>query len=113
MSQDYAQLKKFFTASVNPKGTTACQGSGVVNPANPINSNDMGWCYSNYNFAIMRVLLPKVAGYSEDVNQLSRPLTLANQYFGGLVWSGGRPPHAGCAVPQLQHHGRWRCEGCA
>lgn len=80
VSQDYAQLKKFFTASVNPRGATTCQGSGVVNPANPINMTDMGWCYSNYNFAIMRVLLPKVAGYAEDINLLTRPVTLANQY---------------------------------
>ncbi|MGH6647017.1 serine hydrolase domain-containing protein [Aquabacterium sp.] len=80
VSQDYAQLKKFFTASVNPKGSTSCQKSDVVNPMNPINTTDMGWCYSNYNFAIMRVLLPKVAGFAEDANQGSRPQTLANQY---------------------------------
>jgi CubicO group peptidase (beta-lactamase class C family) len=80
VTQDYAKLKSFFTQSVNANASTACQGSGVVNPANPINPNNMGWCYSNYNFAIMRVLLPKVAGYAEDANQGTRPQTLANQY---------------------------------
>lgn len=80
VTQDYAQLRKFFTASVNVRGATTCQGADVVNPANPINSKNMDWCYSNYNFAIMRVLLPKVAGHAEDANPLTRPATLANQY---------------------------------
>jgi CubicO group peptidase (beta-lactamase class C family) len=80
VSMDYAKLKSFFTASTNPNANTMCQGSGVINPANPVNVNNQGWCYSNYNFAIMRVLLPKVAGYAEDANQATRPTTLANQY---------------------------------
>lgn len=80
VSMDYAQLKSFFTQSTNANANTACQGSGVVNPANPVNVNNQGWCYSNYNFAIMRVLLPKVAGFAEDPNQATRPTTLANQY---------------------------------
>jgi CubicO group peptidase (beta-lactamase class C family) len=80
VSMDYAQLKKFFTQSVNTMANTSCQPSSVVNPANPVNVSNQGWCYSNYNFAIMRVLLPKVAGYVEDANQATRPTTLANQY---------------------------------
>lgn len=80
VSMDYAKLKSFFTQAVNTNANTMCQGSGVVNPANPINVNNQGWCYSNYNFAIMRVLLPKVAGFAEDPNQGTRPQTLANQY---------------------------------
>lgn len=80
VSMDYAQLKKFFTQSTNAMANTSCQGSGVKNPANPVNVNDQSWCYSNYNFAIMRVLLPKVAGFAEDPNQATRPQTLANQY---------------------------------
>ncbi|MFT3859482.1 MAG: serine hydrolase [Aquabacterium sp.] len=77
---DYAKLKSFFTQSVNSQATTMCQGSDVINPSNPVNVNDQTWCYSNYNTAIMRVLLPKVAGYAEDANQATRPMTLANQY---------------------------------
>lgn len=80
VSMDYAQLKKFFTQSTNAMANTSCQGSGVKNPANAVNVNDQSWCYSNYNFAIMRVLLPKVAGFAEDPNQATRPTTLANQY---------------------------------
>ncbi|MGQ0599717.1 serine hydrolase domain-containing protein [Aquabacterium sp.] len=80
VSMDYAQLKKFFTQSTNAMANTSCQGSGVINPANPVNVNNQSWCYSNYNFAIMRVLLPKVAGFAEDANQATRPQTLANQY---------------------------------
>lgn len=80
VSMDYAKLKSFFSQAVNTNANTMCQGSGVVNPANPINVNNQGWCYSNYNFAIMRVLMPKVAGFAEDANQATRPQTLANQY---------------------------------
>ncbi|RZI83715.1 MAG: class A beta-lactamase-related serine hydrolase [Rubrivivax sp.] len=80
VSQDYAKLKSFFTQSVNAAANTMCQGSGVVNPSNPINVNNQSWCYSNYNFAIMRILMPKVAGFAEDANLATRPQTLANQY---------------------------------
>ena len=77
---DYAKLKSFFTQNVNTQANTMCQGSNVINPANPVNVNNQNPCYSNYNTAIMRVLLPKVAGYAEDGNQATRPMTLANQY---------------------------------
>jgi len=52
----------------------------VMNPSNPINPNDTSACYSNYNFAILRILLPKVAGLAEDSNEGTRPKTLADQY---------------------------------
>ncbi|HEU0173512.1 MAG TPA: serine hydrolase domain-containing protein [Blastocatellia bacterium] len=80
VTQDYAQLKKFFTQPVSASASTMCQPSDVINPSNPINPNNLSGCYSNYNFAIFRILLPKVAGFPEDSNQLTRPLTLANQY---------------------------------
>lgn len=80
VSMDYTQLKKFFTQSVNVNGNTSCQPSSVVNPANPVNVNNQAWCYSNYNFAIMRVLLPRVAGFAEDANLATRAQTLTNQY---------------------------------
>ncbi|MGC4061127.1 MAG: serine hydrolase domain-containing protein [Aquabacterium sp.] len=80
VSMDYSHLKTFFTQNPNVNANTMCQGSDVINPANPVNVNNQSWCYSNYNFAIMRVLLPKVAGFAEDANQATRPTTLANQY---------------------------------
>ena len=80
IDMDYETLKKFFTQSVDATASTACQGSDVKNPANPVNPSDLGRCYSNYNFAIMRVLLPKVAGFAEDPNVSTRPATLAGQY---------------------------------
>lgn len=72
---DYAQLKTFFTQGVNSNASTMCG----VNPSNPISGNKE-WCYSNYNFAIMQILLPKVAGFVEDPNQATRPQTLTDQY---------------------------------
>ena len=80
VSQEYASLKTFFTQGVSKSTTTMCQPAENKNPSNPINPNDMSRCYSNYNFAIFRILLPKVAGLAEDSNPLTRPQTLANQY---------------------------------
>jgi CubicO group peptidase (beta-lactamase class C family) len=76
----YAQLKKFFTQKTSTSSTTGCTGPGVKNPSDPVNPNDMSRCYSNYNFGILRVLLPKLAGFAEDPNQATRPQTLADQY---------------------------------
>jgi CubicO group peptidase (beta-lactamase class C family) len=86
VANDYATLKQFYEQSVSNSSSTACDpkdsngnlvsvalGQGFV-PTN------MGWCYSNFNFSIMRILLPKVAGFPEDSNQSTRPQTLANQY---------------------------------
>jgi CubicO group peptidase (beta-lactamase class C family) len=93
---DYDTLRKFFTQPVSKSSTTTCQPSTVERPANPINPNPGNAadrncadllpglpcrCYSNYNFDIMRILLPKVAGFAEDSNQVTRPQTLANQYI--------------------------------
>lgn len=80
VNQDYAALKAFFTQSVSNSTTTTCQPSGVINPSNPINPNSVSYCYSNYNFAIFRILLPKVAGFAEDSSASTRPQTLADQY---------------------------------
>lgn len=80
VSQDYAKLKSYFTQSVSNNPGTSCTGPSVVNPGNSINPKDLTWCYSNYNFAIFRILLPKVAGFAEDSNPATRPATLANQY---------------------------------
>lgn len=35
-------------------------------PAGGFNAADKGWVYSNYNFSIFRVLLPRVAGFVDD-----------------------------------------------
>jgi CubicO group peptidase (beta-lactamase class C family) len=78
VSMDYAQLKKFFTQTVDRTKNTSCQPSSVVNPANPINANNQGRCYSNYNFAIFRVLLPWIDGFTDD--PAHRAEKLANAY---------------------------------
>ena len=80
VSLDYAKLKSFFSQAVNVNANIACQNSSVVNPANPINPNNINPCYSNYNFAIMRVLLPRVAGIAQEPNLAIRPQALASQY---------------------------------
>ncbi|MFN2596744.1 MAG: serine hydrolase domain-containing protein [Pyrinomonadaceae bacterium] len=80
VEQDYATLKELFEQPVSGSATTTCQGSDVKNVSHPINPNDQTYCYSNYNFAIFRVLLPKVAGLAEDGNPATRPQTLADQY---------------------------------
>jgi CubicO group peptidase (beta-lactamase class C family) len=78
-SQDYATLKKFFTQPVDPTKNTPCQGAGVTDPPNPINTQDFSPCYSNYNFSIFRVLLPMIDGFVDD--PANRAAKLAAAYI--------------------------------
>jgi CubicO group peptidase (beta-lactamase class C family) len=66
VNQEYDNLKKFFTQKVDKSKNTKCTPSSVVNPADPINPNDKSPCYSNYNFAIFRILLPMIDGFVDD-----------------------------------------------
>lgn len=85
---DYAALKSFFTQSVSRSTSTGCdptdaQGNFLqVTRGQGINPNNKSSCYSNYNFAIFRVLLPRVAGFPEDPNPQTRAKTFADQYTG-------------------------------
>lgn len=82
VSMTYAQLKSFYTQSLNASASTACpSGANATAPitVDPINPNNTGYCYSNYNFGILRILLPKVAGYAEAPVG-TRPQTLADQF---------------------------------
>jgi CubicO group peptidase (beta-lactamase class C family) len=63
-SQDYGVLKTFFTGPLGP--TT-------------INPNDKSYAYSNYNFAIFRVLLPMIDGFVDD--PANRAAKLAAAYI--------------------------------
>ena len=91
----YATLRRFFSQDVSNSSTTSCQPSTVEQPSDPINPNPGNpqdkncgdpmpgvpcRCYSNYNFDIFRILLPKVAGFPEDPNPFTRPQTFADQY---------------------------------
>ena len=83
---DYAALKSFFTQNVSTATSTPCdpkdrQGNYIQVPRGQgIIPNNHDPCYSNYNFAIFRVLLPRVAGFPEDPNSQTRPQTFADQY---------------------------------
>ncbi|MDN5768096.1 MAG: serine hydrolase, partial [Humibacillus sp.] len=81
VEQSYSTLKTFFTQHVDPTKNTSCQGSAVnavVDPINPNATDNAKSCYSNYNFAIFRILLPFVAGFDDD--PLDRPARLAARY---------------------------------
>ena len=78
--QPYERLRAFFTRGVDGNSTTRCAGARVSDPPNAITPGDVGRCYSNYNFAILRLLLPRVAGFAEDADPGTRPRTLADQY---------------------------------
>jgi CubicO group peptidase (beta-lactamase class C family) len=86
VANDYATLKKFYTQSVSNSSTSACDakdsnGNFISAPMGQgFTPGNMDPCYSNFNFSIMRILLPKVAGFAEDSNQSTRPQTLADQY---------------------------------
>ncbi len=81
VKQDYATVKSFFTQSVDLTAKQTCKGSTVNNPPNPINPGDKTRCYSNYNFAILRILLPKVAGFAETPFEVARPSLYASEYI--------------------------------
>ena len=76
--QQYDPVKKLFSQPVSI-AAQICPGAGSRLPQNAITMNKQP-CYSNYNFAIFRILLPKVAGFPEDPNPATRPQTLADEY---------------------------------
>jgi CubicO group peptidase (beta-lactamase class C family) len=86
VSQEYISLKTFFSQPVSDVATTLCHNGKAGKDAtksffnDPINPNNLERCYSNYNFSIFRILLPRVAGLPEDPNLVTQPKTLANQY---------------------------------
>jgi CubicO group peptidase (beta-lactamase class C family) len=86
--QNLEGLRQFFTRPFNPNSTTKC-GDPVLDPNDAFAPNVVvpekwtaprleltkEWCYSNYNFSILRVLLPMIEG-PEGTDEAS----LANQY---------------------------------
>nr|ACX33957.1 putative beta-lactamase [uncultured prokaryote EC6] len=79
---DYAKLKTFFTQKVNPNAPTNCNLPSVIDPKDAIVSDPVDrtkYCYSNYNFAIFRILLPMVEGF-QDTDPAQRAERLAAKY---------------------------------
>src|SRR5262249_1780025 len=66
-AMDYDALKKFFTKPVF-SGNGSCPGTSVrtIDGVNPAIVTDRTPCYSNFNFALFRVLLPRIVGYAGD-----------------------------------------------
>lgn len=64
----YERLKSFFTRPVDVASTTSCGGVGVVDPASPVTPNNLAFCYSNYNAALLTILLPKVSGLPDTTD---------------------------------------------
>jgi CubicO group peptidase (beta-lactamase class C family) len=79
VSQDYASLKTFFTQKVDTTKNSVCTGPATINPPNPFNTIDRSPCYSNWNFAIFRVLLPVIDGFVD--NPANRAAVLAATYI--------------------------------
>jgi len=87
--QDYESVKEFFTQKVDLTKNTQCTGPEGPNqpaPADPINPNLMDPsnpklkknCYSNWNFAVFRILLPMIDGFVDD--SANRAAKLAAAY---------------------------------
>jgi CubicO group peptidase (beta-lactamase class C family) len=74
--QDFNSLKTFYMQQLpNPNAAPTCPGSSATLPIpNPIVSNKAP-CYSNANFGIMRLVLPRFAGSASNDAQ-----TLADKY---------------------------------
>jgi CubicO group peptidase (beta-lactamase class C family) len=108
VAMTYAKLQSFFQQNVDNASTSPCNGPATVDPPNAVTPANMGFCYSNYNTGVMRILLPSVAGSPADSDAATRPQTLADQYeqlvkqnvFDRVGQSGpgcrppGFPPHA-------------------
>ncbi len=80
VDQTYGALQSFYTQSVDPKGGQTCQTSDKKDVSNPINPKNHDWCYSNYNFAILRLILPKLAGLQEPALPMFKGPILAQEY---------------------------------
>lgn len=76
----YERLKAFYTQPVDPNSSTPCTRFSGPQPELEITPSDLDFCYSNFNAAILMVLLPKLAGLEEDPNLDTRPTTLGSQY---------------------------------
>jgi len=55
-----ARLQTFFSQSVDLDSTVECRGFQDVQDASPISPGNLDYCYSNFNAAILGVLLPNV-----------------------------------------------------
>ncbi len=76
----YQDLKAFFTQPVDPRSTTPCGGLSVINPKNPVTPDNLDFCYSNFNAAILTILLPRAVGLREESNPEKRALASERQY---------------------------------
>ncbi|MEM7665504.1 MAG: serine hydrolase domain-containing protein [Pseudomonadota bacterium] len=76
----HARLKAFFEQPVDPDTTIACKDP--IDEAQParIVPSDLGFCYSNFNAAILIALLPKLAGFQDEMDAEARPRVLAQRY---------------------------------
>ncbi len=81
--QDFAGLQAFFTQSISNPGapyfcpgppSASTPGNTTINLPNPIITNKTP-CYTDTNFGIMRLLLPRFNGETSN-----DPMTLANDY---------------------------------
>lgn len=80
---DYARLETFFEQGVDNTWNAGCTGPNVQNPPNAVNPAMQGaatTCYSNYNTALFRTLIPNIAGLPVDQNPVNRPMSYANLY---------------------------------
>jgi CubicO group peptidase (beta-lactamase class C family) len=78
--QLYDRLESLFTQTGDPNAATPCNGSSEGDRDNAITPSDQSRCYSNFNFGVLRILLPRVAGFEEVADPANRPRTLAEQY---------------------------------
>jgi CubicO group peptidase (beta-lactamase class C family) len=76
---DYNKLHWFFTKPVL-QNNTQCHLATDIDIPNAVNPTDRSWCYSNYNFAIFRILLPLVEGMVDRHDSRNRVGDLAAAY---------------------------------
>jgi hypothetical protein len=97
--QDYADLQTFFTQQIpNPTAPRSCPGSDAIPRIvpNPI-VTDKWPCYTDTNFGIMRLVIPRANGSAANDNP-----TLANKYVSLVqanIWTPLGITGPACAPP--------------
>ncbi|MBL4788326.1 MAG: serine hydrolase [Kordiimonadaceae bacterium] len=76
----YVRLQAFYSRPVDPEATADCHGKASEDTPLPITPNNVEFCYSNYNAAILAILLPRLAGLKQYKDQEKRAQTHGYQY---------------------------------
>lgn len=74
------RIKAFFTQPIDPNSQATCRGFQATQDTSPVSPNDLEYCYSNFNSAVLLVLLPNVASSNQLLPRSDQAGFLERQY---------------------------------